>query len=103
MPQVSGSSPELTAMATIPPKAMYAPARKPATTALSGDSLAFFTPVWMPAAVTSGGLLNPMAAGYPGRTAPIGAPGSPRMARPRAIRATASSSRADGGPAVIHP
>src|SRR4051812_24715360 len=57
-PTFSGSSPAETTTASRPPKAMYAPARKPPTSALSQDSLALVVPVVVAATVISGGLLN---------------------------------------------
>src|SRR4051794_6574173 len=56
-PHVCGVSPAEATMASRPAKAMYAPARKPATSALSQDRPAFVTPVSTPAAAISGGVL----------------------------------------------
>ena len=53
VPQIAGLSPELTAIATRPPNAMYAPARKPPTSALSQLSSALVVPVSTAAAAVS--------------------------------------------------
>src|ERR671916_600171 len=65
-PQIAGSSPDETTMASRPAKAMYAPARKPATTAFCGDSLDFLMPVSVPALAIAIGSLNAMAPRLPG-------------------------------------
>src|SRR3954470_16526254 len=64
-PQVSGSSPAETTIASSPPNAMYAPARNPATTIFDGGSFAFLTPVSTPAFVIACGSLYGMARRYP--------------------------------------
>ena len=87
VPHVSSGIPEVTVIASRPPNAMYAPARKLATSALSHDSFAFVAPVLMPAWVISFGSLNDI----------YGLPSSCR-----AIRATASSSVAELCPAATH-
>src|SRR3954471_20919863 len=58
VPHVFGSSPEETLMATRPPNAMYAPARKPATIILPKLRLLLVTPTSIPAAVLARGSLN---------------------------------------------
>ena len=58
VPHVSGLRPEVTAMDTSPPKAMYAPARNPPTSALFQLTPAFLTPVSTAASVISSGALT---------------------------------------------
>src|SRR4051812_11197059 len=63
-PHACGSSPAEATMASRPAKAMYAPARKPATSALSQDRPAFVTPDSTPAAAISDGVLYDTVASF---------------------------------------
>ena len=65
VPHVAGSRPAVTAMETRPPKAMYAPARKPPTSALSQLTRAFLTPVSTAASVISSGAFTAGSATFP--------------------------------------
>src|SRR3954447_15624254 len=58
VPHVFGSRPDDTLIATRPPKAMYAPARKPATIIFPKVSLLLLSPTSIPAAVLARGSLN---------------------------------------------
>src|SRR4051812_6150955 len=76
-PHVWGSSPAEATMASRPAKAMYAPARKPATSALSQDRPALVTPASTPAAAISGGVLYDTVAPFRGGGAMTGRTGAP--------------------------
>src|SRR5687767_11148085 len=60
-PHVAGSRPAETVMANRPPNAMYAPARKPATSCLSQGRCAFSMPFSVATSVIAFGSLNAMS------------------------------------------
>src|SRR5215207_5348186 len=90
VPHVSGFNPDETAMATRPPNAMYAPARKPPTSALSQLRPPFLAPDSTAATAIFSGVFIPML------TLPLG---GPLLVDTRVITAATAGAGSGGLPA----